>query len=135
MRGYLEGQARAAARLAESLGVGEEERSRNQRLSGSWDWLSLALCLDWAPASLDGRDAGSQDGVLDPWPFARDGPVEVRCEGLRLEGRYADERALHAALDAAPRVDVRFTLRQRALHEERDAPRPSRRARRGRARA
>ena len=113
VRGYLASQRELQARLADAVGVGEDERRRNQQLIWAWDWLSLALCLDWAPADLGGPVPLhlGEGGTLDPWPFTQDGEVEVRCEGVRLEGRYGDEAELHAALAAAPRVDARFTLR------------------------
>ena len=110
VRAYLAAQRALRRRLAAEVGAGEEELRRNQRLLWTWDWLSLALCLDWAPASLE--EITLTDGTLDPWPFARD-EVELRCEGRRLEGRFDSEPELHAALDRAPRVDVRFTLRPR----------------------
>ena len=103
VRAYLAGQRALQQRLAREVGAEEEELRRNQRLLWTWDWLSLALCLDW--------EIGPD--VLDPWPFATDA-VELRCEGRRLEGRYDDERELHRALERAPRVDVRFTLRPTA---------------------
>jgi hypothetical protein len=111
VRAYLAGQRALQRELAEEVGADEEQLRRNQRLIWTWDWLSLALCLEWAPASLDELTLG-EDGTLDPWPFVHDA-VEVRCEGRRLAGRYDDEAALHAALDRAPRVELRFALRPR----------------------
>jgi hypothetical protein len=110
VRAYLAGQRALQRRLADELGAADDELARNQRLVFTWDWLSLALCLDWAPASFDGL--GLDGESLDPWPFAAEA-VELRCEGRRLEGRYADEPSLHAALERAPRVDLRFRLRAR----------------------
>ena len=50
----------------------------------------------------------TEDGAtLDPWPFAVP-ELEVHCEGRRLEGRYEDEAALHAALERAPLVRQTF---------------------------
>jgi hypothetical protein len=49
------------------------------------------------------------DGTLDPWPFAAS-RLTVRCEGRRLTGRFDDERAMRAALAAAPWVTVETTL-------------------------
>jgi hypothetical protein len=112
VRAYLAGQRALQQRLADELGVSDDELARNQKLLWTWDWLSLALCLRWAPASLGELSLG-EDGTLDPWPFGAPREVEVRCEGRRLEGRFDDERALHAALERAPRVDLRLTLRAR----------------------
>jgi uncharacterized protein DUF3891 len=108
VRAYVAAQRALQGRLATEVGASDEELRRNQRLIWTWDWLSLALCLDWAPASLDDLTL-HEDGVLDPWPFAHD-EVEVRCEGRRLAGRYDDEAALHAALAKAPHVELRFAL-------------------------
>jgi Protein of unknown function (DUF3891) len=112
VRVYLDGQRTLQRRLAEQLGVGEDQLRREQQLLWAWDWLSLALCLDWAPATLDGPVPLALDGDrVDPWPFARDA-VELRCEGRRLEGRHATAGELQAALERAPLVDLRFTLRR-----------------------
>ena len=102
VREYLESQRALQRDLAARLGAGEDELRRNQQLLWAWDWLSLALCLDW-----DRGDA------LDPWPFAAD-EVTVRCEGRRLEGRYGGDAELHEALRAAPRVELSFRLGRRA---------------------
>jgi hypothetical protein len=104
-------------------GLGQERAGVlvNQRLVWTWDFMSLALCLDWAPtvaervplggAAVDVRlePAGSWAVSVDPWPF-RDRSVTVRCEGRALAGGYRDEPELHAALAAAPPVPLRWTL-------------------------
>jgi hypothetical protein len=75
---------------------------RNSDLIWTWDFLSLALCLEWAPCvaqrvptadgvavdvNVERTDHGT---VLDPWPFSRPS-LEVRCEGRRLiDGRFDD---------------------------------------------
>ena len=70
---------------------------RNQQLVWRWDSLSLGLLLEWAQLG------------LDPWPF-RDDRVSLRCEGRRLAGRFDDEEAMRAALDAAPWVTLELEL-------------------------
>jgi hypothetical protein len=96
---------------------------RNQRLVWTWDFLSLALCLNWWPCpvkevptaeaevDLELRPAESDGGrlTLDPWPFAREF-VELRCEGRRLTERFDDEAAMRTALAGAPWVTLRFEL-------------------------
>jgi hypothetical protein len=47
--------------------------------------------------------------VLDPWPFAA-AMVAVGCEGRRLEGTFAGDGELRAALTAAPWVPLRWEL-------------------------
>jgi hypothetical protein len=90
---------------------------RNRRLVGTWDALSLALLLDWAPCTLESVPAASgtvdvalRDGTLDPWPFTAP-RVALRCEGRRLAGRFDDEGAMRAALGAAPRMALDIELR------------------------
>ena len=116
VRAYLAGQRALQERLAGEVGASAEDRRRNQALLWAWDWLSLALLLDWAPSSLEGAvplaiaPAGGGAVTVDPWPFD---PAElrVRCDGRRLEGRYEDERSLHAALERAPYAPVEVALR------------------------
>jgi hypothetical protein len=96
--------------------------ARNSDLLWTWDFLSLALCLGWAPCRV--RDvpdaggwvemhvlAGSEPGrvTLDPWPFATSS-VKVCCEGQRLSGRYETDEALSEALEWAPWETVEFEL-------------------------
>jgi hypothetical protein len=96
---------------------------RNARLVWTWDSLSLALLLDWAPHEIDAVPAAtgtvrlrlSEVGdsaaqvALDPWPFAA-GRVSVRCEGRRLAGRFDDEDEMRAALKRSPWTTLRFEL-------------------------
>jgi hypothetical protein len=98
--------------------------ARNQGLMWTWDSLSLALLLDWAPHEVEGvpladatttlflrTAAGDPAGQLSlgPWPFSHP-EVVVRCEGRRLEGRYGDEERMRAALHRAPWVTLSFSL-------------------------
>ena len=112
---YLDEQGALQARLAAGLDPAEVERNRD--LIFCWDFLSLALCLGWPPRDSP-RVEGSRlrlsppDGdrvTLTPWPFGAE-RVEVRAEGRRLEGTFADEPALHAALAAAPVETLRWVL-------------------------
>jgi hypothetical protein len=115
---YLDGQRALQAQLAAEVGATQEELTRNQALLAIWDGLSLALCQDQAPHVVDGftldRAARERDVfTLDPWPFAVD-HLAVRVEGQRLTSApYADEPALHAALDRAPVLTVGLALRPR----------------------
>jgi hypothetical protein len=47
--------------------------------------------------------------TLAPWPFAAE-RVVVGCEARRVPGTFADAAALHAALERAPWVPLRFAL-------------------------
>lgn len=99
--------ATAAAAAADRI-------ARNSQLLWIWDFLSLALCLSWAPCTahvvptaddpveLQLRQA-EQPGrlALDLWPFASD-RVALRCEGRRLSGHFETEPALIDALARAP---------------------------------
>jgi hypothetical protein len=121
VRAYTDSQRAFQAELLDSLGAADEEVRRNQRLLWTWDYLSLAVCLGWDPATAravpaagDPVDMGLEQrggGIVavDPWPFAAD-RVDLGCEGRRLAGRYDDEAALRAALERAPWVGLRWEL-------------------------
>jgi hypothetical protein len=96
---------------------------RNSDLIWTWDFLSLALCLDWAPRELGGVPTAGEATTLSleptedqaitiaPWPFRED-RLSVRCEGKRLRGRFETAQALSAGLAAARWETVRFELRR-----------------------
>jgi hypothetical protein len=122
VRSYLAGQRALQERLAAETGLDVPVRTRLQRQLFAWDWLSLALLLRWAPASLPGvpaargevelelhRGAGQEVHAVRPWPFAAD-ELHVVAEGRRLAGPAATAPELHAALERAPRVALGFTL-------------------------
>ncbi len=96
----------------------DDEVARNQRLVWTWDSLSLALLLGWAPYELravptagEPVDVAVRDETLDPWPFATE-EVTVRAEGRRLAGRYDDEAAMRSALARAPVITLEQVLRR-----------------------
>ncbi len=88
--------------------------ARNSQLVWTWDIISLALLLDWAPQTLEAVPTadggvmdiafaavpaeGSSDLVhsLDPWPFGAP-EVRVHCEGRRLTEGVTDAEALAGA--------------------------------------
>jgi hypothetical protein len=110
--GYLGAFADA---MRASLGVSEEEAARNQRLLAAWDWMSLVLCRDDLPATVDSerplRMERMGEGTVSvaPWPFRGD-DVEVGVDARRLDGRFEDDDAMREALRIAPweRVAVRL---------------------------
>jgi Protein of unknown function (DUF3891) len=96
--------------------------ARNSQLIWTWDSLSLAVCLDWAPfavravptarGSADVRLEPSATGrhlSLAPWPFASES-LAVRCEGRRLEGPCDSDDALVGVLESAPWETLEFEL-------------------------
>jgi hypothetical protein len=95
-----------------TLDATDEEIERNRSLIWTWDSLSLALLLDWAPWTAPevpgaGGPIGvqlSEGGRVEPWPFGPES-VEVHCEGRLLT-------APGAALQDAPWVDLSYELRQ-----------------------
>ena len=134
IRAFLAQQREVQAGLIADLGIAESDVDRNAKLVFAWDWLSLGLCLGWEEgdtpavplAGGDGRIhfVPTEDGAtLDPWPFAVP-ELEVHCEGRRLEGRYEDEAALHAALDRAPPVRQTFRLTRTGDRASPARPRP-----------
>ena len=101
-----------------------EAVSRNRRLVGVWDGLSLALCMglreprefpdvptaDGAVSlALTPVDGDPTEVTVDPWPF-RDDTVTLVCEGRRLPETFADEQTLRAALARAPWVRIATRL-------------------------
>ena len=80
------------------LGFAREDLEPGSTLVWIWDYLSLAVLLGWE-GEVEGLSVG--DGRVDPWPF-REANVAFRCEGRRLDGRFSDEGAMRAALEAAP---------------------------------
>jgi hypothetical protein len=99
--------------------------ARNSQLIWTWDYLSLALCLDWAPCTLRAvpsaagpvdLELSGQPGHrrlgLDPWPFCR-AEVIVRCEGRRLTQPSETDEAMRKALAGARSETVVFELSAR----------------------
>jgi hypothetical protein len=71
---------------------------RNSELVWTWDHMSLALCLDWPPDTVEKVPTAhgpaelrmtpgekQHDVIVDPWPFTDPDGVTVRCEGRRLQ--------------------------------------------------
>ena len=97
--------------------------ARNSSLIGTWDTLSLALCLDYAPYTVAGVPTANGTSVdlelsptdspgrlrLDPWPL-RDDALTVHCEGQRLTATFDDDAAMQQALAAAPWETLEFEL-------------------------
>jgi hypothetical protein len=117
VRAFLDSQRTLQDELADAAGADRDELRHHQRLIWTWDFLSLALCLDWVPTSIEGAPvdgvgttlALGAGGVLDPWPFDA-GAVEVQCEARRLDRTFGDEGEMRAALSAAPVETLRFGL-------------------------
>jgi hypothetical protein len=109
------------ARLLVSLDADRALVRRGQRLLWTWDFMSLALCLDWAPQTArrvptaDGavdvalEPAGDFRVSVDPWPFGEESVV-VRCEGRRVRPGFGDEEEMRAALAAAAWETLRWEL-------------------------
>ena len=118
-------QAQLTARLNGHPGVAAEVRERNSLLLWTWDYLSLALCLDWAPATaqgaplLDGQadleltPAGAGSLTIEPWPFQAEA-VLVRCEGRRLPERFRNESEMRRGLSAASAETLELKLERSA---------------------
>jgi Protein of unknown function (DUF3891) len=129
VRDYLTAQRRFQDGLvgtlsAESVTAASVEESKladNSQLIWTWDFLSLAICLDWAPRSVpavptvEGRvklalaPAEERRVWLDPWPFQGD-RLTVRCEARRLTGPFRTDEEMSAGLAAAPWETLEFEL-------------------------
>jgi hypothetical protein len=129
---YLRAERRFQQGLVESLGAdpitaGSVQRSvlaDNSQLIWSWDFLSLVMCLDWAPRpmpqvpSTDGRvrlslvPAGERRGRLEPWPFVAD-RLTVRCDARRLTAAFRSDEEMRAGLAAAPWETLELELLSR----------------------
>ncbi len=121
VRAYLTEQRELQGQLRQSLGVHPTEIARNSDLIWTWDSLSLAVCLDWAPFQTPGvpsagepvaiqlQPAGERTVAFDPWPFAHD-RVTVHADARRLPDRYDSAVALRDALASARWESVAFEL-------------------------
>jgi hypothetical protein len=123
VRSFIDTRRSYELRLANSLHADPELLQRNSQLIWIWDYVSLALCLDWAPAiakrvpSVDGAVdlelARTEDRLravtLHPWPLCRPA-LTMRCQGRRLRESYDDERSLREAFASAPWETAEFDL-------------------------
>ena len=131
VRSYLARQDRFQQWLIDSLmedplsesWVNPPLLERNSQLIWIWDFLSLAVCLDWAPRiaraapSAEGPcdiaitpGPGPRAAALDQWPFPTP-TLAVRCDARRLERRYESEDQLRSELAHAPWQRVEFEFR------------------------
>jgi hypothetical protein len=130
IRAFVEQQRQLEEQLLSSLracaasssAAAPERVARNSQLIWTWDFLSLALCLNWAPCTAHQVPAADRHVdvqlltggrprqlVLDPWPCAKPQLI-VRCEGQRLRGRFDSDRELQAGLEDAPWETLEFEL-------------------------
>lgn len=133
VRGYLDAQRALQRELIASLrsdrkmsgSTSPELVARNSQLIWTWDFLSLAICLDWAPCTA--RAVPSAVGAVElelserqgplrlalaPWPF-RPPELLVRCQGRRLTGRSQTDAELREVLAGAPWETIEFELSAR----------------------
>jgi hypothetical protein len=129
VRKYLTAERGFQDELVDSLGADPRTAASvekavlddNSQLLWAWDFLSLAICLDWAPRpapkvpSVDGRvelalARGSGERLrLEPWPFEGD-RLSVHCDARRLGETFQDEEEMTSGLAAAPWERVEFEL-------------------------
>ena len=132
-RAYVDAARKFEAELLEELqrdpcyenDAAAENVERNRKLVALWDGMSLAICGGFAGSRrFDGAPAARSEVVLtlvqseleaalihvEPWPFRAD-KVEIVCEGRRLNGTFADEESMRAALAGAEWVPLRIALR------------------------
>jgi hypothetical protein len=121
---FLRRRAEFEQRVRGTLDAGEPEIARNQRLVWTWDGMSLALILGWAPwvaeavplargGEVDVRvvraDAGGGPHAVSPWPFVPE-RLTVRTQGRLLAAPCSDAAELGRALAAAPWIDLDYEL-------------------------
>jgi hypothetical protein len=124
VRQFMGDQHAFQEQLVTSLQTNPHEIKRNSDLLWAWDFLSLAVCLDWAPTTAHSvpAAAGPIDVALepaerphtltvDPWPFSAP-TITLRCEGRRLTGPYESAAELQAALANGRWEDANFELRK-----------------------
>jgi hypothetical protein len=121
VRTFLADQLAFQEALKRTLPTDPAQLERNSLLIWTWDYLSLALCLNRSPATAEGAPTAGAirdievtigpDGVarLDPWPFAV-GALGVHTEGRRLSGRFENDQDMQRAFDSAPweRLEIRL---------------------------
>jgi hypothetical protein len=127
VRRYLDDQRRLQESLLHSLpGLDRAKLERASQLIWIWDFISLAVCLDWAPRpvrdvptreepidlNLEPADGDRTRLWLEPWPFAADN-LTVRCQGRSLEGPADSDEALRKAFADAPWETVEWELERR----------------------
>lgn len=121
---FLSEQRAFQTELIDALGnVDDQQLQRNSMLVWTWDYLSLALCLKWSPATAKRCPTAegevdlelrpdAREGLfhLEPWPFVRP-ELSVHCEGRRLEGRFEDQAQMREALEHSAWETLEFELR------------------------
>jgi hypothetical protein len=124
VRRFLDEQRELQQGLAASLGAGPVELERNSRLIWTWDYLSLALCLNWSPATakaapsagapldIEVESTGQGRSRLEPWPFSVDS-LAVRAEGRRLSGSFESQEELRRAFARAEWETLEIQLQPR----------------------
>lgn len=125
IRAFLSDACSFREPLIEALRPAPAELERNSLLLWTWDYLSLALCLNWDPATAKGVPAaegrtdielsttGSGSFTLEPWPFRAD-TVAARCEGRRLPERFGDEAGMRRGFAHAPVETLSLVLARSA---------------------
>jgi hypothetical protein len=93
---YLRESAAFQEELRAQVDASEEQVDRDWRLVRRWDGISHMLLHD-RPAD------------LEPWPFRKD-TVEVPITARLLERTFEDREALHAALAAAPAIELPYVI-------------------------
>lgn len=120
---FLSQEESFQATLRNELMPDPDELERNSLLLWTWDYLSLALCLNWRRATAEGAPTGGAPAdielemasghvALDPWPFSAES-VTVRTEGRRLPKRFESERAMRKGFAAAAWETLELRLEPR----------------------
>ena len=125
VRAFLADQVTYQAELKRMLPTDRDQLERNSLLIWGWDYLSLALCLNWSQATarrvptaegqVDIELELARNGVahLDPWPFAAD-RLTMSTEGRRLTRRFDSQAEVRQAFAQAPWETLELRLERPA---------------------
>ena len=103
IRGYLGAQRRWQEELAASLGADADQIARNSQLLWTWDYMSLAVCLGWAPCAAADVPTADQPVSVSMAPGVS--PRVGRCLAVALPGaRRAYGPLRGPAVDRASRL-------------------------------
>jgi len=98
---------------------------RNRKLIGTWDYISLLLCMgntnkeriEHVPGndgdmtlSVEPVEENAAESVISPWPF-KESEIQVVCDAVELDDSFSSQDDLDKAFPDAKRKTLEFTLK------------------------